>query len=392
MRIGVNALLLSAAHSYRNAGISHYIRTLLGGLSRFDQVHEYLVMVSDLATFHDLPLSSQMTLRQANWPSSHPVGRICWEQLIAPALMRQAEVDLWHAPMHVLPLWLPCPGIITLHDLAFLRFPEFFSPSRRCYQAMLTRRSAGRARLIIAVSEHTRREAVELLHLPEERIRVISPLIGEQFLGACPATELAAFRQRHQVPEHYILFLGTLEPRKNILRLLEAYALLRSTSKLSHRLVLAGGAPAGENGWYYRSLRKRVQELQLGEQVRFLGHIPEEERYFWYHGADLFVYPSLYEGFGLPVAEALACGVPVVTTSVSSLPEVVGDDAAWGAQSALMVAPDDTEALAYTMQEGIENFTLRQQLQVRGPARVRRFAAEALIQQMTQVYDEAAVL
>jgi glycosyltransferase involved in cell wall biosynthesis len=245
---------------------------------------------------------------------------------------------------------------------------------------------------MIAVSEHTRREASELLHLPEERIRVIPPIIGEQFLTACPAAELAAFRQRHQMPEHYILFLGTLEPRKNILRLLEAYALLRRASKLPHLLVLAGGRSTGKGEWYYRSLRKRIQELQLGEHVRFLGHIPEEERYFWYHGADLFVYPSLYEGFGLPVAEALACGIPVVTTSVSSLPEVVGDDAAWGARSALMVAPDDIETLAYTMQEGIENFTLRQQLQARGPARARRFAAEALIQQIMQVYEEALAL
>jgi glycosyltransferase involved in cell wall biosynthesis len=392
MRIGVNALLLSAAQSYRNAGISHYIRTLLHALGAYDRTNEYQVFVSNAQAAHDLPRSSQMTIQEARWAAGHPARRISWEQFIAPAQMHHARLDLWHAPMHVLPLWLPCPGIITLHDLAFLRFPEFFQSARQHYQAVLTRRSARRARLVITVSEHTRREAIEFLHLPEERVRVVSPMIGEQFLAAGPPAHLAAFRQQRQVPEHYILFLGTLEPRKNILRLLEAYALLRHTSRLPHQLLLAGGVSGGEGGRYYQSLVRRIHELQIGPYIRFLGYVPEEEKTFWYYGADLFVYPSLYEGFGLPVAEALACGVPVVTTATSSLPEVVGDDATWGVQSALMVAPDDTEHLAYNMQEGIENFTLRQQMQARGPVRARRFAAEVLIERMLQVYQDAVAL
>lgn len=126
--------------------------------------------------------------------------------------------------------------------------------------------------------------------------------------------------------------------------------------------------------------------------MRFLGYVPEEKRLFWYHGAEVFVYPSRYEGFGLPVAEALACGIPVVTTRTSSLPEVVGDDAGWGARAALMVAPDDTEALACAMQQAIENFSLRQQLRTRGPARAQRFAAEVLVSQVKQVYEEAGGL
>ncbi len=392
MRIGINALLLSATHSYRNAGISHYIRTLLSALSTLEHTHTYQVFVSDQAASQALPLSSQVTMHQAEWPARHPAGRICWEQFVAPAQIHRARLDLWHAPMHVLPLWLPCPGVITLHDLAFLRFPAFFAASHRRYQAVLTRLSAKRARLVIAVSEHTRREAIELLQLPAERVRVIYPIIGEQFQPSCAPADLHAFRQRHQVPEHYLLFLGTLEPRKNLLRLLEAYALLRRRSHLPHLLLLAGGMPGGEQGWYSRSLRARIHELKIDQYVRFLGYVPEEEKPFWYHGADLFVYPSLYEGFGLPVAEALACGSSVVTTHASSLPEVVGDDAGWGARSALLAAPDDTEALAHTMQQGIEDFTLRQQLRARGPARAQRFTAEALVPQVRQVYEEAVAL
>jgi glycosyltransferase involved in cell wall biosynthesis len=384
VRIGINALLLSAEHSYRNAGVSYYTRTLLAALNRLDQAHDYQVYVSERAALSDLALANHITLHQVGWPARTPLGRIGWEQIISPAAMRRARLDLWHAPVHVLPLWLPCPGVVTLHDLAFLRFPAFFRPARRHYQTLLTRRSAERARLIIAVSEHTRRECIELLGIPEERLRVIYPILGERLLAPCPATDLAAFRQQRQVPEHYILYLGTLEPRKNLPRLIEAYARLRQMSRLPHLLLLAGG-----KGWYQQSLVECARGLHVEQHIRFLGYIAEEEKLFWYYGADLFVYPSLYEGFGLPVAEALACGIPVVTTHAASLPEVVGDDAAWGAQAALVVAPDDTEALAYAIQQGIENVTLRQQLQARGPARAWRFAPEPLIQQVVQVYEDA---
>ncbi len=195
------------------------------------------------------------------------------------------------------------------------------------------------------------------------------------------------FRQRRQLSEPMILCLATLEPRKNIGRLIEAFYLLKREAQLPHILILAGA-----KGWYYHTLTEQVRALGLEKSVRFVGYVPEEEKILWYHAADLFVYPSRYEGFGLPVVEAMACGLPVVTSNVSSLPEVVGDDAEFGERAALMVPPNDTEALAHAMQRALYDPSLRQLLRERGPARVLRFAPGPIVQQIVQAYQDAALV
>jgi glycosyltransferase involved in cell wall biosynthesis len=385
MRIGINALLVSAAQSYRNAGISRYTLNLLHALGAFDGAHEYTVFVSERAVAEELPSMSSRAVVFVGWSTAaHPARRVLWEHLRLANEIRRHGLNLLHAPMNILPMRLPCPGIVTIHDLAFLRFPDLFRPTRRAYQQFFIRRSARQAALIIAVSEQTRRDVIELLGIPEERIRVIYPILEERFSLPCSAEAVQAFRQRRQLPDHIILFLATLEPRKNLARLLEAYRLLKRETDLPHTLVLAGA-----RGWYVHALEQQIQTLGIQQDVRLVGYVPEEEKKLWYHAADLFVYPSLYEGFGLPVAEAMACGVPVVTSNVSSLPEVVGDDAAFGECAAFTAAPDDTESLARAMQQGLRNIALRQQSRQRGLARVQRFAAGPITRQLIQAYQEA---
>lgn len=384
MRIGINALLVSVAQSYRNAGISRYTLNLLKALRAVDKANEYTVFVSERGVAEQLPSTARCAVVPVGWCTTQPASRVLWEHLQFAGEIRRHGLQLLHAPMNILPLRLPCPGVVTLHDLAFLRFPEFFRPTRRTYQQWFTRHSSRQAALIIAVSEHTRREAIELLQVPEERIRVIYPLLEEHFSLPCSAEAIQAFRQQRQLPEHIILFLATLEPRKNISRLLDAYRLLKRETDLPHTLVLAGA-----KGWYVQTLAQQVYSLGIEQDVRFVGYVPEEEKMLWYHAADLFVYPSLYEGFGLPVAEAMACGVPVVTSNASSLPEVVGDDAAFGERAALTVDPLDTESLAHSMQQGLGNIALRQQCHERGLARAQRFAPGPIAQQMIQAYHDA---
>jgi len=387
MRIGINALLVSVAQSYRNAGISRYTLNLLNALRAADSVNEYTVFVSERGVAEQLPSTASSAVVAVGWGATQPASRVLWEHLLLAGEIRRCGLHLLHAPMNILPLRLPCPGIVTLHDLAFLRFPEFFRATRRTYQQWFTRHSARQAALIIAVSEHTRRDAIELLQVPEERIRVIYPVLEERFSLPCSAEAIQAFRQRRQLPEHFILCLATLEPRKNISRLLAAYRLLKRETDLPHTLVLAGA-----KGWYVQTLEQQVYSLGVEQDVRFVGYVPEEEKTLWYHAADLFVYPSLYEGFGLPVAEAMACGVPVVTSNASSLPEVVGDDAAFGERAALTVDPQDTESLAHSMQQGLGNIALRQQCRERGLARAQRFAPGPIAQQMIQAYKDVAQL
>ncbi len=385
MRIGINALLLSAAQSYRNAGVSHYTLNLLSALRTVGSAHEFTVFVSDRSIAEQVPAAPNSLIVLVSESTASPIRRVLWEHLHATGEIRRRGLDLLHAPVNVLPLRLPCPGIITLHDLAFLRFPQFFRPARRAYQQWFTPQSARRAALIIAISEHTRRDIIELLHLPEERIRVIYPILPERFSQPCSAEAVQAFRQRHQLPEQFILFLATLEPRKNLMRLLDAFRLFKRETSLPHTLVLAGA-----QGWFMQALEQRIHALGLAHEVRLVGYIAEEEKVLWYHAADLFVYPSLYEGFGMPVAEAMACGVPVITSNASSLPEVVGDDATFGERAALTIDPYDTEALAHAIQQGITDIALREQLRERGPARAQRFAPGPLAQQVMQAYHDAA--
>ena len=239
--------------------------------------------------------------------------------------------------------------------------------------------------MVIAVSENTRQDVIDYWGIPAERIRVIPPILEERFTRPCSEEALGAFRQKQQLLQPYILYLGTLEPRKNLSRLLDAYALFKRETSLPHQLVLAGA-----RGWHYQSLEQHVRALGLQDQVHFPGHVMEEDRPLWYHAASLFVYPSRYEGFGLPVAEAMACGVPVVTSNVSSLPELVGDSARFGAQAALTVAPDDTEALARALQRGLADLVLRQQLCERGQARVQRLTPGRIVPEIIQAYQDAA--
>ncbi len=383
MRIGINALLVSAAQSYRNAGVSRYTLSLLNALSA-ERAQDYSVFVNERKVVESLPASLSSAAVVVGQGTMRPVGRVLWEHTRLAGEIQRRGLQLLHAPMNILPARLPCPGIITIHDLAFLRFPHFFRHTRRVYQQFFTPRSAQRAALIIAVSEHTRRDIVELLKIPEDRVRVIYPVLEERFTLPCFAETIQAFRQRRQLPEHFILFLATLEPRKNLPRLLEAYRLLKRETDLPHTLVLAGA-----KGWYVQTLVQQVHALGIEQDVRLVGYVPEEEKPLWYHAAALFVYPSLYEGFGLPVAEAMACGLPVVTSNVSSLPEVVGDDGAFGEQAALTVDPHDTESLAQSMQQGLCNNTLRQQCRARGLVRVQRFAARPIARQMIQAYQDA---
>ena len=385
MRIGINALLVSDAQSYRNAGISHYTLNLLHALSAVDGDQHYTVFVSERGVAEHLPSTASSSVALVGQSATHPASRILWEHLQLAGEIHRRGLQLLHAPMNILPLRLPCPGIITMHDLAFLRFPDFFRPARRAYQQWFTPRSARKAALIIAVSEHTRQDAIELLQIPEQRIRVIYPILADRFSLPCSAEAIQAFRQRRHLPEHMILFLATLEPRKNIIRLLDAYRLLKRETDLPHTLVLAGA-----QGWSMQTLEHHIQALGIANDIRLVGYVPEEEKTLWYHAADLFVYPSLYEGFGMPVAEAMACGVPVVTSNVSSLPEVVGDDGIFGERAALTVDPHDTESLARTIQQGLSNNTLRQRLRMLGLARTQRFAPGPIARQIVQAYQDVA--
>jgi glycosyltransferase involved in cell wall biosynthesis len=271
--------------------------------------------------------------------------------------------------------------VVTVHDLTFFRFPHTLPPLRRLYLKAVTRSATWRAERVIAVSRQTRDDLVQQLQLAPEKVEVVYNGVGEAFRPASP-TEVAAFRRRRGLPQRFVLFLGTLEPRKNVVSLLEAFARLRDRAGTGGRSDGTKLVVAGAKGWYFERIFARAEELGLGDDVIFPGFVPAEELPWWYRAADCFVYPSVYEGFGLPVLEAMACGTPVVTSSVSSLPEVAGS-------AAITVDPQDVTALTEAIDRVIRDSTLREDMRHRGLQQATRFSWDRAASETAAVYREA---
>jgi glycosyltransferase involved in cell wall biosynthesis len=285
-------------------------------------------------------------------------------------------VDLFHATNYVLPRAPGVPLVVTVHDLTLLRYPELGTPALRRIVAR-TAQSVREARRVIADSEATRRDVVELLGVEERKVRAVPLGCDAAFAPGDPDAAGREVARRFGVERPFVLHVGTIEPRKNLERLLSAFGRARAREGLAHVLVLAG-AP----GWGSAPVERRVAEEGLQDAVRFTGPVSRDGLLALYRAADLFVYPSLYEGFGLPLLEAMACATPVVTSDAASLPEVAGD-------AALLVDPRDEEALTAAILRGLADEALRARLRDAGPQRARRFSWQRCAAETLRVYDEA---
>ena len=317
------ATLLSTAPNYRGAGIHQYSKALLTHLPRQAPEYDYHAFLMDKAY-----TPSGMTVHRASRFSDSPAQRILWEQTQVAWLTRMLGIDLLHGFAYALPVAMTIPTVVTVHDLTFIRFPDAFPRSKQQYLARMTAYSCRRARVVIADSQATADDVHALLQVPAEKIEVIYPGVDERY-RPLPGDEVDAYRQQKGWPERFLLMVGTLEPRKNHLGLIEAYAIYRTQARNPLPLLIGGG-----KGWHYQQIFERVQALGLEDHVHFLGFVSWDDLPWLYNAATLFVYPSRYEGFGLPVAEAMRCGLPVITSTASSLPEVAGD-------AAMTIDPDD---------------------------------------------------
>ena len=287
-------------------------------------------------------------------------------------------IDLLHATDFVLPPSHARRKLLTVHDLAFLFYPDAAMPSLQHYLNVVVPRSVRRADALIADSQHTARDLTEQWQVAPERITVVQGAVDHnRFLPVTDAQQLAAVRKRYAIGDGpFILGLSRLEPRKNFARLIEAFAAARAAAKLPHRLIIGGS-----KGWLYDAIFARSQELGLGDAVHFPGFIEEIDLAALYSAADFFAYPSLYEGFGLPILEALACGAPVLTADNSSLPEA-------GGAGALYVQAEDVESIAAGLVQLASDTALRQQLRTAGMAHAAAFTWEQSAQQLLAAYHK----
>jgi glycosyltransferase involved in cell wall biosynthesis len=360
------------ARKLRDYGVGTYVRNLLQHLSRLDRTTEYVVLCrgNDCQTVGALGENFRSVTESAP-------GYSVREQITVPLDLRRERVDLFHSPHYVLPLVTPCKSVVTIHDCIHLRFPQYL-PNRLGYAYARTALwiAAHRSNRIITVSEASKRDILEYFRVPPEKIDVIYNAFDERFGDPPPEEEVARIRERYQLDDPFVLYAGNIKPHKNVECLIDAFYALRRHGFDQVKLLIIGDEVSK-----YATLRHSVHRHKLHKHVRFFGFVPSQTLAILYRLAAVFVFPSLYEGFGLPPLEAMASGTPVITSNVSSLPEVVGD-------AALLIDPRDPEAIADAMRRVLTDAALREDLRTRGLARARHFSWDRSIARVKQIYDE----
>lgn len=363
-----------AAH--RKAGLGRYARELAEHVHATDTEHTYTLFTYQPSRAR-VPeaLAHLPTLSVALPAKPWRMSVLLAHYLRLPMDRMFPGVDLFHGTDHLLPPFRRIRSVFTLHDLIPQLLPEFHLPMNRWFLSLMFPRFLREADAVIVVSECTKRDALRLYHVPEEKIRVIYEGVHPRFAPVRDRVEIARVRAAYHLPDDYILYVGTIEPRKNLMRLLEAFRALKQEG-YPQRLVLVGAL-----GWLYEPVLDSLAALGLEDDVIRPGYITDHDLPALYSGAAMFVFPSLYEGFGLPPLEAMASGVPTIVSDASSLPEVVGD-------AALKVPPTDTAALKEAMERVLTDSELAARLAAAGPERARLFTWDKAAAQTIALYRE----
>ncbi len=372
MRIGLEV----TAAVCQGGGIGRYVRELLRALTVLDSENQYRLFFA--ATNHDMrglpALPANFRARRLPFEDIW-LARV-WQRLRVPLPVEliTGRVDVYHSPDFTLPPTLgKTPTLLTVHDLSFARHPRSAAPGLRGYLEVVVPRSVRRATHVLADSQSTKDDLMELYQTPAEKVTVLYAGVAACFRPVVDPIELAKVRERYGLGNRpYVLSIGTLQPRKNHIRLIEAFDSAMRDSE--YNLVLAGG-----EGWLYEEVRARVTRCGLQDRVLFPGFVAEKHLAGLYSAAAVMAFPSLYEGFGLPVLEAMACGVPVLASTSPCLPEVVGD-------AAIVVDPRDVGAMAAAIEELVYKPQLRRALRAKGLARAAQFRWKNSATELMRIY------
>jgi glycosyltransferase involved in cell wall biosynthesis len=364
--------------SRRQSGVGHYTQRLVGGLAAIDQENRYTCLVAS-----DGPGLAVTQRNFARWPTrvsfeNHLVGDL-WLLGYLPVRLRLWATDVYHGPAVFLPLVkLGYRTVVTIHDLVSFLFPETVPRKYSLYMRVMTRWAARSADRIIAVSRATKDDLTRALGVPDEKVVVIHEAVAPEFAAPVEPAVVEAVIRRYGIRPPYCLFVGNLEPRKNLGRLVEAFAGLRARRPAREpipQLVLAG-----TRAWLHGGIFEAVAAHDLAADILFTGYVTPADLPALYAGATCFVFPSLYEGFGLPVLEAMAAGTPVVASRAGAIPEVGGD-------AALLVDPRRPAEIAEAIETVLGDGQLRATLVARGRERARLFTWEAVARQTLAVYE-----
>jgi glycosyltransferase involved in cell wall biosynthesis len=354
-------------------GIGTYTHNLVQQLNEIDKSNKYYLVHGESKDIQIYKTNEEIFVKKYFFRGS---GYI-WRYFSAPLKLKSMkQLDIVHDTYEIgtLSFKAPFKKIITVHDLSPFLFPDTFSSRAVLLHKLLFSKTLQSVDKIITVSECSKRDLVTYFNVPEDKIKVIFNGVDTKF-KPLNKDEVNEFLKKYNLNFPFILFVGTLEPRKNLPALFKAYYQLKNKN-INHKLVIAG-----KKGWKYQDIFETVNKLNLNNDIIFTDYIPENDLPALYNAADVFVYPSIYEGFGLPPLEAMACGTPVVTSNISSLPEVVGN-------AGITVDPKDIDMLATALYEALTNDSLMKEMTKKGLERAKLFSWKSCAVETLKVYEE----
>jgi glycosyltransferase involved in cell wall biosynthesis len=368
------------ARKWRDYGIGTYVRNLVRHLAPLDRVTTYFLFCNqaDEAELRDLAENFVPVVDESD-------GYSFAEHFSIPRKLHRLGADLLHSPHYVLPLLCRRPAVVTIHDCIHLLFPEYL-PNRMAFQyaRFMMGSAIRRSALVFTVSEASRRDILRFYpDADPDRIQVVPNAIDVALLADPGEEEMDRVRERYQIRGRFVLYAGNVKPHKNVQRLIAAFGLLKQRPGHEDvKLLIIGEGGEGDGIHKHGSLRRCVEAAGVRQDVRFFGFVPEHTLAALYRLASVFAFPSLYEGFGLPPLEAMACGTPVVTSRLSSLPEVVGD-------AALLVDPYRVDEIAHALERVLQDDALRAELVARGQVRAQQFSWERSVRAIHAGYLKA---
>jgi len=370
MRIGMDARCILV----QRTGVGNYTLNLIKGLAKIDQHNSYVLFY----TWFKKPQENILLIDKKNFKNKvihipHRFLNLLWRTVRYPSVETWVgKVDVFHSPSFQLTPQKQGRSVLTIHDLCFLVYKKYAIKSSRLHYGRRIKSYAQGADAIITISQNSKKDIINYLDISPERIFVIPAGKDQKFKPQNDPETISKIREKYRLKRAFILHVGTLEPRKNLVGLIQAYH--RSKARKEYQLVIAGG-----KGWMYKEIFKTVEKLGLTKEVIFTGYVPEDDLPALYSASSLFVFPSLYEGFGLPPLEAMACGTPVVTSKVSSLPEVTGD-------AALLVDPFNIEEIKDSIDLVLSDQKLASSLKKKGLERAGLLTWEKTAEKTIEVY------
>lgn len=360
---------------YKASGIQILLAELLRGLSEINHEHEIILFVDP---HQPLPVSvdtRRMHIERISPKTDSSIGRFLWDHIEVGRACKRLDIDALYAPAHVRPAYTPCPVVVMVPDMMYHRFPEYWDWSDQEYFRVVVSTLTPRAAKIVALSESTKRDIVSYLSIPKDKIEVVYPGVPEGFKPVS-TQESNKIREEYDLRRPFILFVGSFHPRKNLPGLLDAFEMV--ANRCPHDLIIVASR------WSNKAIKERIRESPIAERIRPVGFVPDGYLPLFYNEADLFVFPSLFEGFGFPVLEALACGCPTITTDVSSLPEVTGD-------AALLVPSGATGELSQAIYQALTDSSLNTKLRQRALQRAQIFSWTMTAHKILSLLEDAAL-